>query len=195
MKLPESTESDRSEWKQPWTDRLNIFGADIPVIVGVPKDEATDKISFSTFSRLRRMAEIIRENNRQKFKTTADVIRAAFYIGIHVLYVMFENGNGDQFGQGLYDFMQRNEAYYRKNQVLDDVVLEIKRLSEVMDKQYITWDEFLGNVETIIKQAPPEIMADAIEVSQKVLAAKYTKGSGIKISELFKNHHRKNMME
>jgi hypothetical protein len=141
------------------------------------------------------MAEIIRENNRQKFKTTADVIRAAFYIGIHVLYVMFENGNGDQFGQGLYDFMQRNEAYYRKNQVLDDVVLEIKRLSEVMDKQYITWDEFLGNVETIIKQAPPEIMADAIEVSQKVLAAKYTKGSGIKISELFKNHHRKNMME
>lgn len=179
---------------QTWVSKLNIFQANIPVIVGIPKDEATEKISFSTFSRLRRMAEIIRENNKAKFKTITDVVRAAFYIGIHVLYAMYEEGRGDEHGAALYEFMQRNEPYYRRNQILDDIIIEVKRLSEVYDKGYISWPEFLANTETLALQAPEEHRKEADEVVKKTLQAKYTKGCGIKISEMFKNHHRKNEM-
>jgi hypothetical protein len=186
---------EQSTWKEHWLDQIDVEKLGIPVITGIPKDEGNDKLSFSTFTRFRGMIEIIRDSNK-KFKTMQDVVRAAFYIGINILYRMHERDViNKEYGEALYQHIARNEQLYRRNQVLDDVVLEVKRLTDLYDKGYITkdiCDEQLAELENNI---PDDAKEAGVKAVRSVMAAKYDKSHAFRISEHLSQHTRKDLMK
>lgn len=193
MKLVQGKE--QSSWKEHWLDKLPIEDAGIPIITGIPKDEANDKIAFSTFTRFRGLIEIIRDSNK-KFKTMQDVIRAAFYIGINILYRMHEREIiNKSYGESLYQHLLRNEPLYQRNQVFDDAVLELKRLTDMHDKGYMTREAVDENIQDMILTFPPELLEAGKELIRKAMAARYDKNHPFRTADYLKMHHRTDQMK
>jgi hypothetical protein len=199
MKLP--TGSLESSWvqeiketKEAWIERIDFDIVDFPVITGVPKEEGTEKMSFSTFGRLKRMAEIVKDNNN-RFKTVTDVVRAAFYLGMTILYRMTElKSESAHFADSLYEHLKRNETFYQRNIILDDVILEINRLATMRDKGYITGADLQGAIDGMIAATPEKLQAQVNDTIKRVMATKYDKDGKATVFDMLGNHTRKNQM-
>lgn len=193
MKLVQG--KDQSSWKEHWLDKLPIEQAGIPIIPGIPKDESNDKIAFSTFTRFRGLIEIIRDSNK-RFKTMQDVVRAAFYIGINILYRMHEKDIINKgYGEALYAHLRRNETLYQRNQIFDDAVLELKRLTDMHDKGYMTKEEVDENIQEMVSAFPPDIMEDGKKLIRKFISARYDKNHPFRTADYLKMHHRTDQMK
>jgi len=177
MKL---NESKHVNVKEKWVDKINFEEAGIPIVTNIPKDELTTKTSVSFFQRMRRMAEILRDSSA-RYKTVSDVIRAAIYIGIPILFKMQEDEVTNQYGKNLYEQVRRNTLFYEQVQAIDTVVIEVNRLLEYAKSENVNIMEVNKQIDDILASVPSDCQSIA---KSKAAEVRSLRAKGRDISHL-----------
>lgn len=141
--------------KETWLDKLNLEEAEIPIITNIPKDEITTKTSVTFFQRMRRMAEILRDVS-PRYRTTSDVIRAALYVGIPILFKLHEDDIQSQYARNFYEQIKRNTLFYEKIQVIDTVIIEVSRMLDFALTESISTPEVNKKIDDILASVPDD---------------------------------------
>jgi hypothetical protein len=174
--IPEKSEV----WREDWCESLDLGG--VPIITGIPKGEKTEKVSVSLWNRIRRMAEILRDNS-PRFRTSSDVYRAALNIGLHILYHLNEK-NVPTYGEAFFKYMLDARRRLMKSDILDMFTDLVNHALLAHDKQNITSQE----VERMISEAMDIVPDDCKEQARKKMdQISRAKAEGVPIARVYEN--------
>ena len=116
--IPLKSKQSKLAWLDLFSNTIN--SEKIPIVTVVPKSSERREHKITTFYSLSGMAgEILEKSSR--FKTMAEIRRAADYIGMQILYKKFtdkQNMTGNEYGYGFYEHLKRNETFYQRTQLI-----------------------------------------------------------------------------
>lgn len=183
MKVPKTTKKSFVTMEETWLDKIPLDG--IPILTSIPKSAGIEKTSIKMMTRNKRMAEVIRDNDK-RYKTMSDVFRAANYIGISILYRYSQvNGNDGAYGEATYQIMKRNEKDHMRGQLMDDVLTEVDNLLKLADRGHLTPRELKDHIDEIMDSLPDDCYK---LVKEKIMRLKSLRSGGKgTVSELFVN--------
>jgi len=148
------------EWIDEVVKICGEAGIDIPIIKSwFKKDPTVGK--YLTFPvRILKMAEEIMDNNRSFFKSIGDVIRAALYIGMIVVYRLItvhkEKAFSSAWGEVNYLELIQMQELVSDMQECEGRVRLMKNYHEAVMEGYMTMDKFRDACSRIIEKAPED---------------------------------------
>lgn len=167
-------------WRDDWCESLDL--RDVPIITGIPKGEKTEKVSLSLWNRIRRMAEILRDNSA-RFRTMSDVYRAALNIGLHILYHMNDR-EVPSYGESFFKYMIDARKTLMKADIIDMFTDLVNRAITAHDKHSIDSPD----VQRLIAEAMDMVPDDCKEfANRKLKQIIRAKAEGTPISMVYEN--------
>jgi len=158
----------RLEDKKKFGD-INWGSIDLPIVTTVPKDEKTKRLNFVTFYTLSGLAEVITENSK-RFKTQTEVHRAAHYLGMKILAKIFKKKNDSGlYGEDFYNYLERNEVFFRRTDILERTTIETNRLLKEVNKENVKPEKAKQVLKEMINSVPEDIREEVKEKIEKEL--------------------------
>lgn len=154
MKKPENT--DKIDWAK---EIARKFLNTIPLFTKLPKDDTKIDKKFRTLAKFQTFATQIVFNHNTRFKTIADVDRAAHHIGMMILYKMFgELGTMDGAQHAAtYNMLKLTEQYHANNILIDDTVNSIRHIVDAHNNGIIKPEKMNSEIDKIIDTLPDDI--------------------------------------
>lgn len=175
--IPEST---NSIWRDDWCSKLNL--EDIPICSGIPKGEKAEKVSISLWARIKRMAEVLKDNS-SRFRTVSDIYRAAMFIGLHILYYMNTEGVRAE-GDAFFKYFLEVRKKLLCNDIMDMFVELVNDILATHDRQNVDSEEVQGLLKVAVDVVPPEFRKIAQAKMDRLVTAKRL---GTPVNTLYEN--------
>ena len=101
----------RAKWAEIALQAIVDAGEKLPCMARNVRGDDKADFRFRYLNRIASMCEVIKDCNGNRFKTSADVYRAAMYIGVHMLYIHTrdESKHSSNLGDFLYHLCQAAE--------------------------------------------------------------------------------------
>jgi len=169
-------DKQKGEWIDVGLEALRKAKLKIPVITSNPKREETTLVRFTSLLRLARMAEETHDSMRKKrneYKTISDVYRAAFYIGMEMLYWYEKSKFPEQFeawGSPYANSIRRLEEWMVDMQKYDHLVKLMGTALDIFKKGHCSQKEFHSEIMETINDAPERFQASLKDAYKKVVA-------------------------
>jgi len=131
------------------------FGKRIKIMKDTKKDQHSAVVNFKVFEKIKEQAEQI-ANKSKLFKKPADVHRAAYYLGLNILYHLVMKEDAEYEDKIIHESLMMVEAVNFRLQTIDSFITTFYGLVEKMKKGMTSEEEVLENCESVLKHFPPE---------------------------------------
>jgi hypothetical protein len=151
---------DLEDLKSSWIEKaIDACAGEIPVLSRIPQKTERSNFSFVGIQRYHRMAEIIRNNASERFKTNSDVFRASQGIGMPILYKLFiQNKKKAQAKYSdFYNSLREDDEIIQRMIAIDDFTSSIKRSIEAFQSGIITKQEMEKRLKKTLGSLPAEL--------------------------------------
>jgi len=165
----------KGEWIDIGLSALKKAKKKLPIVTSNPKREETTLVRFTSLLRLGRMAEEAYDSMRKKrneYKTVSDVYRAAFYIGMEMLYWYEKDKFPDQFeswGSSYANSVRRLEIWIMDMEQYDHLVKLMGTAFDIFKKGHCSQKEFHNEIMETISDAPEKFKTSLKEAYTRVL--------------------------
>ena len=132
--------------KESWVQKLNLDEVQPPIITSTPRGEPTEKMTINMLSRMKRMADIMRDSTK-RFRTSSDVIRAAMYIGMTVLFHMFENQMPYR-GKTAFERLQMLAVDLEEVEIAEEAVRNAKLIIDKAEQKWFSREDAAEKIMT-----------------------------------------------
>lgn len=130
--------------KESWVQKINWEEATPPIVTSTPKGEPTEKMTINILSRMKRMADIMRAESK-RFRTSSDVIRAALYIGMTVLFHMHES-NISYKGRTVFDRLEMLTCDLEEVEIAEEAVRTVKLIIDRAEQNWYTREDAVEKI-------------------------------------------------
>lgn len=130
--------------KESWVQKHNWDEAPPPIVTSTPRGEPTEKMTINILSRMKRMADIMRSESK-RFRTTSDVIRAAMYVGMTVLFHMHENEISYK-GKRAYERLEVLTSFLEEVEMAEEAVRCVKLIIDRQAQGWYTRDDAIEKI-------------------------------------------------
>jgi hypothetical protein len=151
---------DLEDLKSSWIEKaIDACTGEIPVLTRIPQKTEKANYSFVGIQRYHRMAEIIRNNASERFKTNSDVFRACHAIGMPVLYNLFVQNKKKARAKysDFYSSLREDDEIIQRMIAIDDFTSSIKRSIEAFQTGIITKQEMEKRMKKTLGSLPEEL--------------------------------------
>lgn len=164
MKLTKGTKEisltdPETEKKGGWADEIvSQFGKDIPVMTNIPKRTGSADIRFIGLGRLVELANNLIPIS-VRFKNLSQVYRAAMYIGMHVLYHLVKEGNGNDkalAGNTIKVFSTMEKCRFQSD-LIDMAIEQANELLRSMKNEILSVEEVEAKFSSLVDAMPNEL--------------------------------------
>lgn len=152
---------------------VDMFGGDISPMKDIPKNKQKTKIYFTVRTDTLEIAEIIHASSKKfdgKFQKFVEVHRAAYYLGIMILWHQFAEGKVNYKDKLIYDSIIENETIEEKYQILNEVILRFDTLLQYYRDEVMPKADMLEKCEELILKVPKELQKSAEKVFNDLYA-------------------------
>jgi len=143
---------------------VDMFGSEIPPMKDLPKHKKSTKIYFTIQADTVELAEIIHASSKKfdgKFQKFVEVQRAAYYLGMMILWHQFADGKVNYKDKLIYDGIVENETIEEKYQILNETILRFDTLLQYFRDGVIPESEMLEKCEKLILKVPDDLQKSA----------------------------------
>lgn len=159
MNLDEDkTTKKKSSEKEP-TVYKNIakrFGSEIPIMKDLSKHEKSIKINFNVRESINKMARIM-VSKCDKFKEFSEVDRAAYYLGMMIMWHQFLGKVGNYKDKLMYDNIIEVGEIEEKYQILNECTVQFDKIIQYFRDKIISEAIMLEKIEAIIVEIPSDL--------------------------------------
>ena len=132
------------------------FGAEIPIMKDLPRDEKSISIGFSVMSRVKLMADKI-VSKLDRFDLQADVHRAAHYLGLFILYNILVDDLGDFKYKSVYDNLMNLEEINSQYQIVNDATYTMRKIYKNFRSGLMSASDMNRKMDEIIGELPENL--------------------------------------
>jgi len=163
VKKTSSADAQGTKWVETWLDRVDWGDLGIPIMKGLKNEGRTSRVNVNILARLGEMAEQLIYCSNGRFKTKTQVYRAAVYIGLSILYRMYnDGGGGNTYGNFFYESVKRSEKRLLQAEIIETLLEEMDALHK-KERMGLISDDDLQDAVKDMKMSLPEDMRVGIE--------------------------------
>jgi hypothetical protein len=160
------------------------FKGEIPIVTDIPKGKTSCSIHYRSDSEIMEIAEKLVYKRTGKFASPSEVLRASTYIGICVIWSLFENsGEKSPYGEAMFERMKQREELTNASIAIREFLKDVDAIYLAAEEGIISYDERSEKTNKLISSLPANLKDVARERLKRYEA-------GEKISQIhdFKSH-------
>jgi len=153
-----------------WAKLAYAAATGLPILTRPMKGASFYTISVRIDEGLQRKAEVARDSS-ERFKTMSDVYRAAFYIGLNMVYeALAENELAENKRlKTLFELMRMDEETNQNMLGLDHVVNLAAMKKRHIEAGLITKDDFQDWIDTVMEALPVSLRDKAMDKIKRIM--------------------------
>jgi hypothetical protein len=141
--------------KDSWSREIaEQFCDNIPILSKIPKGVEQHHFSFNGFAKDMRLAQAITYHTN-RFGSPAELLRAALHIGVFIIYHLSKENEGTlhERAERLMVTFKEMEPIYYKQEVMDEILLNVKYTRDCCRSGLISTTEFAEKISEVLESS------------------------------------------